>query len=77
VTADAVESRARSSDLKTLPVGRLKPVLNQLIRYEAVAREVEAAPGQTLLEVGSGSRGIAQYVAESWRLTASDVSFSD
>lgn len=52
-------------------------MLNQLIRYEAVARHVEATPGQTLLEVGSGSRGIAPYLAERWQLTACDVSFSD
>jgi cyclopropane fatty-acyl-phospholipid synthase-like methyltransferase len=52
-------------------------MLNHLLRYEPVVHQVEATPGRTLLEVGSGSRGIARYVSPRWELTACDVSFSD
>jgi Methyltransferase domain len=52
-------------------------VLNHLLRYQPVVRQVEATPGRTLLEVGSGSRGIARYVSARWELTACDIDFAD
>lgn len=60
--------------VKTTP---RRPMLNHLLRYEPVVRQVEATPGHTLLEVGSGSRGIARYVSARWELTACDVDFAD
>ncbi len=52
-------------------------MLNHLLRYKPVARQVEATSGRTLLEVGSGSRGISRYVSARWELTACDVDFAD
>jgi cyclopropane fatty-acyl-phospholipid synthase-like methyltransferase len=52
-------------------------LLNQAVRYQELARIVEAGPGPTLLEVGSGSRGIATYLSSPWRVTACDRDFSD
>jgi hypothetical protein len=52
-------------------------LLNQSVRYQELARIVEAGPGSSLLEVGSGSRGIATYLSSPWRVTACDRDFSD
>jgi SAM-dependent methyltransferase len=52
-------------------------MLNQLARYSAVVPLVEASEGETLLEVGSGSEGIARFVAERWRITICDRDFTD
>jgi SAM-dependent methyltransferase len=64
-----VESAAR---------GHVAPVmLNQLARYSAVVPLVEECAGETLLEVGSGSEGIARFAAERWSLTVCDRDFTD
>ena len=52
-------------------------MLNQVVRYAPVVELVEEAGGRTLLEVGSGSRGIVPYLRGQWRVTAADVDFSD
>jgi len=52
-------------------------MLTQFLRYEPVARHVEASGGRTLLEVGGGSRGIAPYLRADWEITNCDISFDD
>lgn len=52
-------------------------MLNQLARYSAVVPLVEEAPGASLLEVGSGSEGIARFASERWGLTVCDRDFTD
>jgi SAM-dependent methyltransferase len=57
---------------------RVAPVmLNQLARYSAVVPLAEQAGGETLLEVGSGSEGIARFAEERWRITVCDRDFTD
>jgi SAM-dependent methyltransferase len=52
-------------------------MLNQLARYSAVVPLVEESPGTTLLEVGSGSEGIARFASARWTLTVCDRDFTD
>lgn len=52
-------------------------MLDQLARFAPVMRMIEAAPGTRLLDVGSGSQGVARYAAPRWRITACDIDFSD
>jgi hypothetical protein len=52
-------------------------MLNQLARYSAVVPLVEECDGETLLEVGSGSEGIARFAGDRWQITVSDRDFSD
>lgn len=52
-------------------------MLNQLARYAAVVPLVEESAGGTLLEVGSGSEGIARFASDRWQITVSDRDFSD
>jgi hypothetical protein len=53
-------------------------MLNQLTRYQPVVELVEGSgPPGSLLEVGSGSRGIAAYVSSAWAITACDRDFAD
>jgi SAM-dependent methyltransferase len=52
-------------------------MLNHLLRYEPVVQQLDAIPGRKLLEVGSGSRGIARYLPACWEVTACDLSFDD
>jgi hypothetical protein len=52
-------------------------MLNQLARYSAVVPLVEEGPGETLLEVGSGSEGIARFAGPRWSITVSDRDFTD
>jgi SAM-dependent methyltransferase len=52
-------------------------MLNQLARYAPVVRLLEEVPGTTVLEVGSGSRGLARFLSSRWQITASDIDFSD
>jgi SAM-dependent methyltransferase len=60
------------------PGGRAAPVmLNQLARYSAVVPLVEECAGETLLEVGSGSEGIARFADERWAVTVCDRDFTD
>ncbi len=58
--------------------GHLAPVmLNQLARYSAALPLLREVGGGTLLEVGSGSEGIARFIQEGWEITVSDRDFSD
>jgi SAM-dependent methyltransferase len=50
-------------------------VLNHLVRYDPVVRLVRAAGGETVLEVGSGSDGLARWLAAERSVTAVDLSF--
>lgn len=60
------------------PRARAAPVmLNQLARYSAVVPIVERSPGATLLEVGSGSEGIARFASPRWSVTVCDRDFTD
>jgi SAM-dependent methyltransferase len=53
-------------------------MLNQVARYEPVARLLTGATGaSTVLEVGSGARGIARYLPARWEITVSDLDFTD
>lgn len=52
-------------------------MLNQIMRYEPVVALCAAANGTRLLEVGSGARGVSQYLGERWSLTACDLAFDD
>lgn len=52
-------------------------MLNQLVRYAPVVGLVEQTGGTTLLDVGSGSQGIARFLSPHWHVTAADVSFDD
>lgn len=52
-------------------------MLNQLARYSAVVPHLEASRGDTLLEVGSGSEGIARFAGARWSVTVSDQDFTD
>lgn len=59
---------------------RIAPVmLNQLARYAPALALVEAraAEESTLLEVGSGSEGIARFASPRWAITVSDRDFTD
>jgi hypothetical protein len=52
-------------------------MLNQLARYSAVVPLVEERPGEALLEVGSGSEGIARFADGRWAVTVCDRDFTD
>jgi SAM-dependent methyltransferase len=52
-------------------------MLNQLARYSAVVPIADEADGETLLEVGSGSEGIARFAEERWQITVCDRDFTD
>ena len=52
-------------------------VLNQLLRYEPVVRLLEPLRGGRLLDVGSGSYGVARWLSRRWDVVAVDVSFDD
>lgn len=52
-------------------------MLNQLARYSAAAPLVEEAGGEALLEVGSGSEGIARFAGQHWQITVCDRDFTD
>jgi SAM-dependent methyltransferase len=52
-------------------------MLTQFLRYEPVARHLEASGSRTLLEAGGGSRGIAPYLGTHWEITNCDISFDD
>jgi ubiquinone/menaquinone biosynthesis C-methylase UbiE len=53
--------------------------LNHLVRFEPVLALVLSAgsPGGTLLDVGSGSQGIARLLPDDWCATAVDANFDD
>ena len=52
-------------------------VLNQLVRFAPTLRLLDELESGTLLEVGSGSRGLGAWLDHSWEVTAADVSFDD
>lgn len=52
-------------------------MLTRIARYEPVTRLVDDVAGSTLLEVGSGSRGIRPFVGDRWAITSADTDFSD
>lgn len=68
----AMKGQASSGRAHVAPV-----MLNQLARYSAVVPLVEECDGETLLEVGSGSEGIARFASDRWHITVSDRDFSD
>ena len=52
-------------------------LLNQVARFVPVARLVAQVHGSTLLDVGSGSAGIARWLPRGWMVTAVDRSWAD
>jgi hypothetical protein len=52
-------------------------LLNRLVRYAPVTAILQDVGGSTLLEVGSGGRGIAAYLGRGWEVTAVDRDFDD
>ena len=52
-------------------------MLNQLVRFAPTLRLLDELESGTLLEVGSGSRGLGAWLDHSWEVTAADVSFDD
>jgi len=52
-------------------------MLNHTLRYARVAVLLSETPKGTLLEVGSGGRGVNGYLPAGWHITACDVSFND
>jgi SAM-dependent methyltransferase len=52
-------------------------MLNQLVRYAPVVELIRELPIGTLLDVGSGSTGIAPWLDDHWRITAVDADFTD
>jgi SAM-dependent methyltransferase len=50
-------------------------VLHQLARYAAVAPLIDELGGGELLDVGSGSEGVAGWISAAWTVTALDRSF--
>lgn len=52
-------------------------LLNQVLRYRAAVALIERMSGTRLLEVGSGSRGVAELVSARWQITACDRDFGD
>ena len=51
--------------------------LNQLVRFEPVLALVRETDGRTLLDVGSGSAGLAPWLGPRWSVTAVDTNFED
>src|SRR3954452_15236681 len=51
--------------------------LNHLVRLEPVLTALDQAGGGTLLDVGSGSMGVAPWVRDRYEVTAADISFDD
>lgn len=53
--------------------------INHLVRFEPVLELIAdtGRAGGTLLDVGSGSQGIAKLLAPGWRVTACDADFED
>jgi SAM-dependent methyltransferase len=51
--------------------------LGQLVRAEPVLAEVRSLGGGSLLDVGSGGMGLADFLDSRWDVTAVDTSFDD
>lgn len=56
---------------------RLVPSLDQLARHEPVLRLLRELGGGTVVDVGSGSTGLAPWLGSEWSVTAVDSSFDD
>lgn len=52
-------------------------MLNHVLRYEPIVRLIRSGPRGPILEVGSGSRGVARYLGPDCQITACDVTFDD
>jgi len=52
-------------------------MLNHLVRFAPALRLLDELGGGTLLEVGSGSRGLGAWLDHRWDVTAADLSFDD
>jgi SAM-dependent methyltransferase len=63
------DSRRRSA--------RTVPSLDQLARHEPVLRLLRELGGGTVVDVGSGSTGLAPWLGAEWSVTALDRSFDD
>jgi len=70
VRRQAVEGAAHRPPLPAIP-------LNQLVRFEPVLALARQTGGSTLLDVGSGSAGVAAWLGPRWSVTAVDASFED
>lgn len=76
-------SRARATSERDLArVGRRllgQRQLNHLVRFEPVLQLIAdtGGAGGRVLDVGSGSQGIAKLLAPGWRVTACDADFED
>ncbi|MCW3018563.1 MAG: hypothetical protein JWN10_871 [Solirubrobacterales bacterium] len=79
----AVVSWARTTFERDLPrLGRRllgQRQVNHLVRFEPVLELIAdtGRDGGRLLDVGSGSQGIAKLLAPGWRVTACDADFED
>jgi hypothetical protein len=52
-------------------------MLHQLLRFSSVAPLIQELPAGTLLDVGSGSDGVAGWLPPAWRVTALDLTFAE
>jgi SAM-dependent methyltransferase len=52
-------------------------MLDQVLRFAPVVALVHELPPGSLLDVGSGSVGIAPWIGREWRVTGLDASFDD
>jgi SAM-dependent methyltransferase len=59
------------------PSAQKVPSLDQLARHEPVLRLLGELGGGSLVDVGSGSTGLAPWLGPEWRVTAVDSSFDD
>lgn len=75
MTATPLRSTTRLTDAARRVVGVRQ--LGQLVRTEPVLALVRELGGGTLLDVGSGALGLADYLGPGWEVTALDRSFAD
>jgi hypothetical protein len=59
------------------PLRTVCDLLNQLMRYSGVLPLLVELGGGRLLDVGSGSAGIAPRLSSAWHVTAVDRTFDD
>jgi hypothetical protein len=52
-------------------------VLHQVVRFRSIAPLIDELGGGELLDVGSGSQGVAGWIGPGWSVTAVDRSFED
>jgi hypothetical protein len=70
------EARAASSPARA-DGPRAGIALNQLVRFEPVLALARETGGHTLLDVGSGSAGLAPWLGPRWSVTTVDTSYDD